>query len=133
MRVRKHSVKVGFLLAAGIAVAVLSGCTPGPAYVRPSVAVPAHYKESVPPQGWVAAQPSDAADRGQWWKAFGDSTLDALEARVEVGNQNIQKSVANLKQARAMIGVARSSYFPQVTARTAAAVDHTSKNVLGHS
>jgi NodT family efflux transporter outer membrane factor (OMF) lipoprotein len=133
MRVRKHSVKLGFLLAAGLGVAALSGCTPGPAYVRPSVAVPAHYKESASPQGWVAAQPSDAADRGPWWKAFGDPTLDALEARVEVGNQNIQKSVANLKQARAMIGVARSSYFPQITAGTDAAVDHTSKNVLGHS
>jgi NodT family efflux transporter outer membrane factor (OMF) lipoprotein len=50
-----------------------------------------------------------------------------------VGNQNIQKSLANLQQARAMIGVARSSYFPQVTAGTDANINHTSKDVLGHS
>jgi NodT family efflux transporter outer membrane factor (OMF) lipoprotein len=133
MHVHRHSVKLGFIWAMGLGVAALTGCTPGPAYVRPSVAVPTHYKERAPPQGWVAAQPSDAADRGEWWKAFGDPTLDELEARVDVGNQNIQKSVANLKQARAMIGVARSSYFPQVTAGTDATIDHTSKYVLGHS
>lgn len=133
MVAHKHAMKFAYLLAAVMGIAAMSGCTPGPAYVRPSVTVPTHYKESAPPQGWVAAQPGDVADRGEWWKVFGDATLDELEARVDVGNQNIQKSMANLQQARAMIGVARSSYFPQVTAGADANGNHTSKDVLGHS
>jgi NodT family efflux transporter outer membrane factor (OMF) lipoprotein len=133
MVARKHGMKFFYALTAVLGVAAMSGCTPGPAYVRPSVSVPTHYKESAPPQGWVAAQPGDVADRGEWWKVFGDAKLDELEARVDVGNQNIQKSLANLQQARAMIGVARSSYFPQVTAGMDANSNHTSQNVLGHS
>ncbi|GLQ95047.1 efflux transporter outer membrane subunit [Dyella acidisoli] len=133
MHVRKQSMKLGYLFAAGLSIAAMSGCTPGPAYVRPSVTVPTHYKESTPPKGWLAAQPGDAADRGDWWKVFGDPKLDELEARVDVGNQTIQKSLANLRQARATIGVARSSYFPQVTAGTDANVNHTSKDVVGHA
>ena len=133
MVAHKHAMKFAYLLAAVMGIAAMSGCTPGHAYVRPSVTVPTHYKESAPPQGWVAAQPGDVADRGEWWKVFGDATLDELEARVDVGNQNIQKSMANLQQARAMIGVARSSYFPQVTAGADANGNHTSKDVLGHS
>jgi len=133
MRTRNCSMKLGYLLAAGLGVAAMSGCTPGPAYVRPSVTTPAQYKEGKPPQGWLAAQPDDAVERGEWWKVFGDPKLDELEARLDVGNQNIQKSLANLQQARAMIGVARASYFPQVTAGADANGNHTSKNVLGHS
>lgn len=131
--VARKPMKFAYLLAALLGMAAMSGCTPGPAYVRPSVTVPTHYKESMPPQGWVNAQPGDATERGEWWKVFNDATLDELETRVDVGNQNIQKSVANLRQARAMIGEARSSYFPQVTAGTDANINHTSKNVLGHS
>ena len=131
--VARKPMKFAYLLAALLGMAAMSGCTPGPAYVRPSVTVPTHYKESTPPQGWVNAQPGDATERGEWWKVFNDAALDELETRVDVGNQNIQKSLANLRQARAMIGLARSSYFPQVTAGTDANINHTSKNVLGHS
>lgn len=133
MYARKPSIKPSYLFAASLGMAVLSGCTPGPAYVRPSINVPAHYKESKTPQGWVAAQPGDTVERGQWWKVFGDPMLDALEARVDTGNQDIRKSLANLQQARAMVGVARSSYFPQITVGTDANLNHTSKNVSGHS
>ena len=133
MHTRLYSTKLGCLLLAALGTAAMSGCTPGPAYVRPSVTVPAQYKEAAPPPGWVAAQPADAVDRGGWWKVFGDATLDELEARVDVGNQDIQQSLANLRQARAMVDVARASYFPQVTAGVDATIDHTSKDVVGRS
>ncbi|RUL72183.1 efflux transporter outer membrane subunit [Dyella choica] len=133
MCVGKQSVKLGYLFAAGLCVVAMSGCTPGPAYVRPSVSVPVHYKESASPQGWVTARPGDAADRGNWWQVFADPVLDKLEARVDAGNQTIQKSLADMRQARAQIGVARSSYFPQVTAGADANINHTSKDLVGHS
>ena len=137
MTMRKPSIKFGYVFTACLGLAGLAGCTPGPAYVRPSVSVPAKFKEAgnpqqPPPQGWLQAQPRNADD-GDWWKVFGDPTLDALEAKLSVGNQTIKKSLADLQQAQAMVGVAKSSYLPQVTAGAGASSDHTSKDVVGHS
>ena len=110
------------------------GCTPGPAYVRPQVAVPDQFKEaSRAAPGWQPAQPGDDVDRGTWWTLFGDTTLDDLEAKVDVGNQTIARSVANLAQAKALVGTARSAYWPTVTAGASADRNHTSQNVVGRS
>lgn len=137
MNARKQSRSTGYLFAMGLSLAGLAGCTPGPAYVRPSVTVPARYKESpantaISPQGWLSAQPGDA-DRGAWWQVFGDATLNTLEAKVTVGNQTIKKSLADLQQAQAMVGVERSSYLPFVGAGAGANINHTSRNVVGHA
>lgn len=122
----------GLALAAGLA--LMAGCSTGPAYTRPLVDVPDHFKEArrLAP-GWTAALPADAAVRGPWWQLFGDATLNGLEARVDTGNQDIAKAVAALQQAKAEAGVARSAYYPTVTAGIAANRDHTSQNVVGRS
>lgn len=137
MRTCSRPLKIASTLLAGVSLGLMAGCTPGPAYVRPSISVPQHYKEANDPRriapGWVAAQPKDDASRGMWWKVFDDATLDQLEAKVTLGNQTIKKSVADLQQARAMVGVARSSYMPFVTAGAGANVSHTSQNVVGRS
>ncbi|HEV7611589.1 MAG TPA: efflux transporter outer membrane subunit [Steroidobacteraceae bacterium] len=116
----------------------LSGCGAGGAYVKPTVDVPTAYKEgrdsSAPTQpqpGWAAAMPSDAQDRGAWWEVFGNQQLNDLESRVSISNQTIQKAVATLQQARAAVGVARSNYFPTVTAGVSQDRLHTSQNVIG--
>jgi NodT family efflux transporter outer membrane factor (OMF) lipoprotein len=114
--------------------AALSGCVTGPPYVKPTVAVPTAYKEggSVTPQpGWAAAAPRDAQDRGAWWEVFGDSELNGLESKVSVSNQTIQKAVATLQQARETVGIARSAYFPTLTAGASQQRFHTSQNVIG--
>ncbi len=121
-------------LATVITVAFAAGCSTGPAYVRPSVDVPAHFKEAARlAPGWTPAQPADAQARGPWWQLFRDATLDGLEARVDTGNQDIAKAVAALQQAKAEAGVARSAYYPTVTAGIAADRSHTSQNVVGRS
>ena len=119
-----------------LTVATLTGCTPGPAYVRPSVAVPNHYKgasATTPPPGWKSAAPNDTIDRGEWWKVFHDASLDALESRVTVSNQTIKQSVANLQQAQALVSEARAAYMPTIGAGVAVNRSHTSKNVVGRS
>lgn len=120
------------LVLAGLA--LMAGCSSGPAYVRPSVTVPDHFKEAgrLAP-GWTSAQPADAAARSPWWTLFGDATLDGLEARIDAGNLDIAKAVAALQQAKAEAGVARSAYYPTVTAGIAADRNHTSRNVVGRS
>jgi NodT family efflux transporter outer membrane factor (OMF) lipoprotein len=113
----------------------LIGCTPGPAYVKPTLAVPTSYQEgaaSTPPSGWQRAQPTDTADRGAWWEIFADNQLNTLESKVTVSNQTIQKALATLQQAKAMVGVAHAGYFPTLTAGVSQSRSLTSKNLIGH-
>jgi NodT family efflux transporter outer membrane factor (OMF) lipoprotein len=91
----------------------LASCTIGPNYVRPTVEVPAAYKENV---GWQLAQPQDAALRGDWWEIFNEPRLNAFESQVEVSNQNVALAEAQFRQARALVQQARAAYFPTVTA-----------------
>ncbi|HET7835620.1 MAG TPA: efflux transporter outer membrane subunit, partial [Variovorax sp.] len=95
--------------------ALLAGCAVGPAYERPPVAAPAAWKSAPAAAGWQPAAPADAFDRGEWWKLFGDTTLDDLAARVQISNQNIAAAVANYAQAQALVRGQRAALFPQVT------------------
>lgn len=95
--------------------ALLAGCAVGPAYERPPMAAPAAWKSAPAAAGWQPAAPADAFDRGEWWKLFGDATLDGLAARVQVSNQNIATAVANYAQAQALVRGQRAALFPQVT------------------
>lgn len=141
MNKHKHVPHAIGALAVCLAFGGLVGCTPGPAYVRPTMSVPVHYKEANEgaagadrgSPGWLPAQPADGESRGDWWKLLGDPALDSLEGRVEVGNQSIMKSVADLEQAKAMVGSARSSYLPIVTAGVDVNRNHTSQNVEGRA
>jgi NodT family efflux transporter outer membrane factor (OMF) lipoprotein len=99
------------------------GCSVGPKYQKPAIQVPTAYKEQPPDsykesQGWKTAQPSDAVLRGDWWTLFGDPGLNALEAQVDVSNQNLKAAEARFDQARALIRVSQSQKYPTVTAGT---------------
>ena len=52
---------------------------------------------------------------GQWWEIYNDPQLNALEAQVDISNQNLAAAEANFRQALALIRVARAAYFPTVT------------------
>jgi NodT family efflux transporter outer membrane factor (OMF) lipoprotein len=107
--------------------AALAACTVGPDYVRPKTEVPPSYKEL---KGWKKAQPKDFLPRGEWWKVFGDSRLNALEAQVSITNQNLAVAEAQFRQALAAVKVAQSGFFPVVSAQTS--VDR-SRNPLSFS
>ena len=103
-----------FLLALAMVSAAgwLTGCTVGPNYVKPTVEVPAAYKENA---GWQVAQPQDATLRGNWWEMFNDPQLNAFEEQVDISNQNVALAEAQFRQARALVQQARAAYFPTVT------------------
>ncbi|HVO91713.1 MAG TPA: efflux transporter outer membrane subunit [Terriglobales bacterium] len=92
--------------------AFLAGCSVGPDYVRPTMNVPAGYKEI---DGWKTAQPQDDALRGPWWEMFGDAELNGLQSQIDISNQNIAAAEAAFHQARALVQQARAQYFPTVT------------------
>lgn len=91
------------------------GCAAGPDYIRPDSEAPASYKEI---EGWKVAQPRDNLIRGAWWEIFNDPYLNGLEEEVNISNQNIAVAEARLRQARALIGIARAGSFPTVTIGT---------------
>lgn len=61
------------------------------------------------------AQPSDNSLRGDWWTMFNDPELNALEAQVNVSNQNIAEAMGAYFSARAVVREARSEYWPVVS------------------
>ena len=71
--------------------------------------VPGAYKEM---EGWKKAEPKDHLLRGMWWTLFNDPQLTALEEKVSISNQNIAQAEAQFRQAKALVQVARSAYFP---------------------
>lgn len=101
-------------------VLILTACTVGPDYVRPCVQTPCCYKETPccykeASKIWRPAEPQDECNRGQWWHIFEDPELDALEAKVEVCNQNVAVAIAEFNQALALVAEAKSAYYPTLT------------------
>ena len=78
------------LHAAALLPVLLAGCAIGPDYVRPGIDTPAVFKEA---GDWKSASPQMPA-LDDWWKAFGDPVLDALQARDEISNQNLRAGAA---------------------------------------
>ena len=101
--------------AAALASALaLSACSLAPDYHRPSIALPAAYKEL--PAGWAMARPSAGMAPASWWRAFGDATLDGLEARIEGANPSLAAAVARYDAALGRLGVSRADLFPEIDA-----------------
>ncbi len=112
----------------GIAAAsLLSGCTVGPNYVRPTAPIATHFKEA---EGWTPADPQESIDKGAWWSMFKDPVLDGLERRIAVSNQTLKEYEAIYRQAHQIVAEARSQYFPTVSGSLGA---QRSKSATGSS
>ena len=99
-----------FTVLTFIAAAVLTGCTVGPNYRRPSAPEAAHWDVAEP---WRESAPKDALGKGEWWTVFNDEELNALEKEALASNQVLKVSMARLEQARALAAVQVSTQFPQ--------------------
>lgn len=97
--------------AVALALLVIGGCTSGPAYRTPEVAMPVAWKLEPP---WRESAPDDATAKGPWWQRFGDPQLDALEAQALADNPSLQIASARLAQARATVAGASAGLFPQI-------------------
>jgi NodT family efflux transporter outer membrane factor (OMF) lipoprotein len=115
---------------------IISGCTAGPNYHRPTAPSAPAFKESavpVPPPnppngGWKQVTPNDSAIRPNWWELYRDPQLNRLEEQVAVSNQTLKASYEQYMQARAAIQYYRSQYFPTVQAGPSASRDRQSNN-----
>jgi NodT family efflux transporter outer membrane factor (OMF) lipoprotein len=91
---------------------LLGACAIGPDYQRPSLVTPAQFKQI---EGWTAAVPGDALERGNWWQLYGDAELNALVERLNISNQNLATSEAQYRQARALVRGARAAFYPSLS------------------
>lgn len=98
----------GLLLAAG-----LGGCTLGPDYVRPELALPDSYRKSVADHAAQSQETLPAASfKRDWWTLFNDSQLDSLMQTALVDNADVQIALARLAQAEAIAKQAGAALYP---------------------
>ena len=102
-----------------------AGCVKHAPYTAPVAQTPPAFKED---PNWKTAAPADAAFKGQWWEAFGDPQLNALEAQIAVSNETLKAAEADLQFARAGVRVARSAFGPQVSVAPSVAAERPSGN-----
>jgi outer membrane protein, multidrug efflux system len=84
-----------------------AGCTVGPKYARPATHPPANFYTE---QQAAATSVADLA----WWDLFKDPALQALIREGLKNNYDLQLAMARVEQERALLGVSRSQYYPQV-------------------
>ena len=86
---------------------LVTGCALGPQYKRPEFHPPATY---YPEQ---QAQQNSDADLA-WWELFKDPVLQSLVREAFSNNYDLKLAVSRVEEERALLGVTRSQYFPQV-------------------
>ncbi len=88
---------------------LLGGCAVGPNYERPATTpVPPAWRDSA-----QARQDSSFANV-PWWGVFGDTTLQTLIRRSLKENRDVHVALARVNEARALLGIQRLEYFPQI-------------------
>jgi len=85
----------------------LSGCNLGPKYQRPALQPPANYYAG------QQTNESSLADLA-WWDLFKDPVLQNLVREALKNNYDLRLALARVEQERALLGVSRSQYYPQV-------------------
>jgi multidrug efflux system outer membrane protein len=115
-RGRSACVFVGFACLAGL----LAGCTVGPDYVAPKMAMPTVYTEHAGAMGASAvmlfAPTALSASRDMWWRNFGDPILDQLDVEALQSAPDLAMAEARVREARALRGVAGAAQYPGLDA-----------------
>jgi NodT family efflux transporter outer membrane factor (OMF) lipoprotein len=102
------------------AMMLATGCTVGPNYKAPEIAVPPAYTD--------AGTPANAQDLAQWWKGFGDPELDRLIEIATSDSLDLKTAASRVRQARFGEIAARSALFPQINGTADANHINLSKN-----
>jgi NodT family efflux transporter outer membrane factor (OMF) lipoprotein len=89
-------------------VLIMSGCTMvGPDFVKPEAPLQDKWTEEAP--GLRAGQ----TDYSNWWHVFGDPALDQLVEKAYQQNLPLQIAGIRIYEARAQLGIAIGSLYPQ--------------------
>src|SRR5712664_3966660 len=102
----------GSALFGGVVCALLTGCSVGPAYQRPDIALPTQWHESggsgtngAPASVWPAAD---------WWHGFGSAKLDEMIAEAQRNNDDLAGAIARVQEADAQVRIAGAALLPSL-------------------
>jgi len=112
---------------------ILTGCaTVGPDYVPPKTSVsPTWYTQL---KGGLTAEEMDPKTLATWWSTLNDPELSSLIDRAVIGNLDLRKARARVREARARRGIATADLFPTLNATGSATWSRSSKDTgEGHS
>jgi multidrug efflux system outer membrane protein len=118
------------LAAAGCLCAVLTGCSVGPAYKRPDIALPAQWHESAGAAADGAGPPSVWPDT-DWWRGFGSAKLGELIAEAERNNDDLAGAIARVEEADAQARIAGAALLPSLDAGATATRERAQVTGLG--
>jgi NodT family efflux transporter outer membrane factor (OMF) lipoprotein len=108
-----RAARIGRWLSVAAGLALIAACAVGPDYHRPKFEAAAAYKEAA---DWKPSEPGDALTRGPWWEIYKDDSLNQLENRIDISNENVKAAVAAYDQARALVAQSRAGFWPTIGA-----------------
>lgn len=103
----------------------LTGCAVGPDYHAPSLALTANHANA------RHARPIRPGELTDWWKRFGDPTLNQLVEEAVAANLDVAAATARIREARATRVQAAAGLFPQVNGGAASSHARSSASASG--
>lgn len=101
--------------------ALVSGCTVGPDYQRPTTDLPAK---------WSTELPNNRMDGKQnpqvWWQSFNDALLTSLITQARLGNRDLYQAEARIREARASRDLAIANILPSLSMNASASKNQPS-------
>ncbi len=115
----------GFILCVA---SLMAGCNMAPRIERPTMPLPAHYKEV---GAWVKIKPTlaQAQKNREWWTVFHDKTLNSLEQQLTPSSLSLALQYARFAEARALAQAARSREYPYLNLLAGESREQLSKSV----
>ena len=114
------------------AVLLTTGCTVGPRYKRPTVAVPGSYRGEAPeqdhPQPQTTAPQIASLGDQKWWDIFQDEQLRTLIRTALLQNYDLRIAASRVLEAQSQLGITRADQFPTLSAGAAIADVRTSQS-----
>jgi NodT family efflux transporter outer membrane factor (OMF) lipoprotein len=107
------------------ALALFAGCSVGPDYREPKLAVPASWQEAQ--QKGVEIRPVEMT---RWWTTFNDPLLNSLVERAVQSNFDLRIAEARIREARASRTVVAAGAWPTVDVSGSYSRNRTSENSL---
>jgi NodT family efflux transporter outer membrane factor (OMF) lipoprotein len=90
-------------------VLLITACAVGPDYIKPPAPEPKAWIEKENPK--IKSEP---ADFSQWWTVFNDPVLNTLIEKAYQQNLDLRAAGIRILEARARLGIATGSLYPQV-------------------
>lgn len=116
------------ILPIGLAFA-LSACSIGPDFLRPDSPLPQYY--SLPHQKDVATQKTLV--NNDWWKLFGDETLNQLVEVALKNNTDLRLAFARVEESQALVQQTQSGFFPSFNLSADGARNYLSNQSAGRT